>query len=131
MEGLTLKLHLAIYLRSNNKEKTLYSDMGEWYPPFLIAYWSPDSKMLGVYAANRLGSPPYAVIAYDLQHDRPVDVKAVLDNIRQEIISQYKVQLGKRPQAPGFDVLDWTSTPEANDAFRARLNNDGEWLRRE
>jgi len=66
-EGIGTKLHLHIYLLADGRERTIYSDTGDWYPPFLVAYWSPDAKLLGVYATNPVGAPPHALVVCGAQ----------------------------------------------------------------
>jgi len=128
-EGLTVKSHLIIHLVSGKKDRTIYSDTGEWYPPFLIAYWSEDRRLVGVYATNPLGAPPSALVAYDLQNDRVADGESVPANIRQEIAKQYGPELPRNEQNSPIDPLSWALTAEANASFQARLNEPGGWIK--
>src|SRR5437870_1902894 len=102
-----MKSHLIIYLVSGTNDRKIYSDTGEWHPPFVIAYWSEDRRLLGVYAMNPLGAPPSALVAYDLENDRVINGKSVLANIRQEIAKQYGAELRRNERNSPVDPLTW------------------------
>jgi hypothetical protein len=91
----------------------LFTDGREWYINFLQTYWSPDSKVCGLYVAYDRSF----LLAFDAESGQQVDPSTIREGLRTALITRY--QLHERiTKDPSFDPLKWMETAEAETAFR-------------
>jgi hypothetical protein len=91
----------------------VFEDPGEWYVSFLQTYWSPDSRVSGLYIAYDKS----LLLAFDAQTGKQIDPSAVTEGLGKAVIAKYKLQ-EKKENDPTFDPLKWVRTLEAESAYR-------------
>jgi|SRR5579872_866678 len=119
-----IKPQLKIFLKDGFRSRELHFVLGEWYTGFLQMYWSPNSKVCGLWIAA-LGSVNGLLSAFDANSGSQVDPRAVRDPIRAAIIERYKLQ-NRIASNPKFDPFAWSLTREAQIAFSESELGQGE-----
>jgi hypothetical protein len=109
-----IKPQLRVFLENRGASSTVFSDGGEWLIRFVQIYWSPDSKICGVYV---LGWSSAVTLAFDAKSGSQIDPAFVRDKIKSGIIEKYKLQ-SRAKMEPSFDAFAWTGTREAESAFQ-------------
>ena len=105
---------LRITLEEGSFEsRTLITGMGEWYIGFLQMYWSPDSKVCGVWLVA-VGSDNGILQAFDASTGKQIDSSSIREQIRAK--TTYKLQDRLRGGS-AFDPFAWSLTQEAHVAF--------------
>ena len=103
-------------LDDHKTEKLIYDEGGhEFLLGFAEVYWSPDGRLMGVYAHSFYG--PSLRFAYDLQRQQSAPVSEVLDGLRASITKKYSLPSGEDP-------LKWAASSGARDAFLAKQGWD-------
>ena len=108
-----VKPHLRIVLQNGASKRTVFEDQGEWYVSFLQTYWSPDSRVSGLY----IGYDRSLLLAFDAQTGKQIDPSAVTEGLGEAVVAKYKLQ-ERKSNDPTFDPLKWVHTLEAESAYR-------------
>ena len=117
-----LKPYLKIYIEEGFRSRTMITGSGEWYTGFLQMYWSPDSKICGVWLVAN-GSINGILYGFDSSTARQVNTSMVRDNIGRSIIEKYKLQNKVRAD-PAFDPFAWSLTDDTQIAFIGHAHDD-------
>ena len=109
-----IKPQLRIFLEDGFQTHTLFSDWGEFYTAFLQIYWSPDSRICGLWIVG--AGYKALLLAFDADSGNQIDPRAIRDPLRAAIIERYKLQ-NRITSDPKFDPFAWSITREAQVAF--------------
>jgi hypothetical protein len=102
-------------------ERTVYTETRDRVPGVVEVYWSPDSKIVGVFVCDPVANN--LTFAYDVASNQPLPVNKVVDAVRANVRRRYSLAEADLTKH-GNDPLNWACNADrALQLYRSQLED--------